>query len=123
MDIFNSPKLDLYNRASHIRSAQIEAISSNIANENTPGYKAKQVSFESMVQLTPSVNKTHVNHISISAAETEVMTSENMKLDGNTVDGLQERMNFSEVAGHYQVIQQFIASDLSGLKKSFKGRD
>lgn len=75
-----------------------EAISNNIANVNTPGFKKSYVKFEealasSMSEVTISGNLRRDNHIPIgknaaSFAEPEVITEEftSVRKDGNNVD-------------------------------------
>lgn len=78
-------------------SERSRVIAHNIANVNTPGYKASHVVFEeklSSILSNESINlkTTHKNHISdggtISTISPEVQkdTSTSMKLDGNNVD-------------------------------------
>ncbi len=123
MDIFEQGNIALYRQALTVRSEQIEAITSNIANEHTPGYKAKQVSFESMITQQGGVKTTQSKHITVSSISSEVLSNESGGLDANTVDGLQERMNFVEVSTQYQMVQEFFAAHMSGIKTAFKGRD
>ncbi len=122
MTIFEQGNLGLYTQALEARTKQIEAISSNIANEHTPGYQAKQLSFEAMISQNNDLKTTHTNHISVGVSQAISSMSQSSALDGNTVDGLQERMNFVEVTGQYQLVQEFFASHMSGLKTAFKGR-
>ena len=122
MNIFDQGNLGLYTQALEARTKQIETISSNIANEHTPGYKAKQLSFESMISQPNSMSTTDSKHISVGTKLTDITLSDDGGLDQNTVDGLQERMNFVEVSSEYQMVQEFFSAHMSGLKTAFKWR-
>lgn len=78
-------------------SERSRVIAHNIANVNTPGYKASHVVFEEKLNNVLSnesigLRTTHKNHIndgstiSTVSPEVEKDTSTSMKLDGNNVD-------------------------------------
>lgn len=78
-------------------SERSRVIAHNIANVNTPGYKASHVIFEEKLNDILSSEKislktTHKNHISDSSTiskiepEIKVDNSTSMRLDGNNVD-------------------------------------
>lgn len=122
MNIFDQGNVGLYAQALQARTQQIETVSSNIANEHTPGYKAKSLSFESMINQQSKLSATHEKHMPAGNVSTSLSINEGNSLDQNTVNGLQERMNFVEITTQYQLVQEFYASHMSGIKTAFKGR-
>ncbi len=91
-----------------------KAISSNIANVNTPGYKAEKVEFES--ELRKAIGKsglgmvsTAENHLGRSAAaevSPEVVTAEgnSMNENGNNVDIDNEMVNLAANEIYYSAL-------------------
>lgn len=91
-----------------------KAISSNIANVNTPGYKAEKVEFES--ELRKAIGKsglgmvsTAQNHLGRSAAAAfspEVVTAEgtSMNENGNDVDIDNEMVNLAANEIYYSAL-------------------
>lgn len=64
-----------------------EAISNNIANVDTPNYKAKRVEFENMLnQVLKNKNTTDSDIERIEPRVFEENTNLQMRLDGNNVD-------------------------------------
>ena len=105
MDIFDS-KFDLLSKAIELRSKKNEILASNIANRETPGYKAADIVFNKALQKAyyknqPSPLKTtHPLHFSgdnrqsITQIKGQEITSFNpeARFDGNTVD-LEQQMS------------------------------
>lgn len=57
---------DLLKQTMSVANDRSQLISSNIANVNTPNYKAKRIAFESLLDQSMNVQKlttTHENHI------------------------------------------------------------
>lgn len=117
-----------------LRSQRAELIAANLANTDTPNYKAKDIDFSSALkratgsQLDQSISiKTssarHIANISsgesVDAIRYRIPSS--ASLDGNTVDGDFERSAFSENAIRYQVSVQTLSNRINGIIKVFKG--
>lgn len=65
MDYHNT---DLLQRALDASNMRQETVSNNIANVNTPGYKAKRVEFESLLKEAmdgSGLQRTHENHYGV----------------------------------------------------------
>lgn len=102
-----------------------EAISNNIANVNTPNYKANRVVFEEKLQRAvggTSVNlkATHANHFGTSKQEIEakVVKDQNtsMRNDGNNVDIDMEMSNLAANQILYNTLVQQIDGKISTLR-------
>ncbi len=106
----------------------MEVLSKNIANADTPNYKAQDVDFRSVLkgtQLPTAMNATQKGHISeskmISDANLFYTTPLNSSVDGNTVELSVEQAKYGRAAAQYQATLRFIESDVSGIRKALKG--
>lgn len=116
------------------RAARAEVLSANIANADTPGYKAKDLDFSAALQQAQSGMESGFslatsNERHISSTLSSGLTS-NVKYrnpdqpdtgDGNSVDVQQERSAFLENGLEYQASLEFLNSRISGLLKAIKG--
>lgn len=118
-----------------IRARRSAMLSSNIANGDTPGYKAKDIDFKSELNnAMSSVNK-HVN-LNITDSRHQFaqskLSSDGSVLfrtgnqpdvgDGNTVDMEVERNLFMKNSLEYQASLNFLNSKISSLRKAIKGQ-
>ncbi|MFZ1545851.1 MAG: flagellar basal body rod protein FlgB [Candidatus Nitrotoga sp.] len=124
---FNRTVLDL-------RSARQELIASNIANADTPNYKAKDIDFAKALQGAISGNTAKLQmagsapqHLSGSTGKT-VMGAPVMfrnvvqpSADGNTVDMDVERAQFADNALRYQASVKFVDSQIKGILTALQG--
>ncbi|CAH8184424.1 MULTISPECIES: flagellar basal body rod protein FlgB [Vibrio] len=113
-----------------VRERNAEVISTNIAQANTPGFKAKGMDFSRALQAASSgasigLNRTDGRHIS---ASTNV-TGESLYRtptqpdtgDGNTVDVDLERNLFMQNQIRHQASLDFLGSKFKNLTKAIKG--
>ncbi len=124
----------------HLRARRTKILATNIANAETPNYKAKDLAFAEVLRDAggPNASKsrlamtdshslltTNAMHIggSRSTLNAKVMYREplNASLDGNTVDKDQEQARFAENTIRYQASLEFINSRVSGLIRALKG--
>ena len=116
------------------RAARAEVLSANIANADTPGYKAKDLDFSAALQQAQSgiesgfsLATSNERHISstVSSGLTSSIKYRNPDQpdtgDGNSVDVQQERSAFLENGLEYQASLEFLNSRISGLLKAIKG--
>lgn len=114
-------------------AARQQTISSNIANVDTPGYSAKEVDFESMLQRTlnssssnVSMTKTSKLHMDLNTSSSSFYSTNNRtggtyREDGNNVDIDTELIDMSETNIKYQAISQGLSSKLLLLKSIAQG--
>ena len=116
------------------RAARAEVLSANIANADTPGYKAKDLDFSAALQQAQSgiesgFSLATSNERHIASTLSSGLTS-NVKYrnpdqpdtgDGNSVDVQRERSAFLENGLEYQASLEFLNSRISGLLKAIKG--
>lgn len=113
-----------------LRAKRAEIIASNIANADTPGYKAKGMNFQDALagaakNQQTGMSRTHEKHFDI---RTEMTSGEGFRVpdqpdtgDGNTVNVQVERNLYLENTLQYQASVQFLDSKVKGLKKALSG--
>jgi len=115
--------LSLYGKRSSL-------LASNLANADTPGYKARDIDFRSALQRAGgeqlSLKTTHRTHIggesaATASAETLYRIPTQPSLDGNTVDSQVEKAQFAENALRYQSTLTFLSGKFRGLRSAIKG--
>jgi flagellar basal-body rod protein FlgB len=115
------------NTSLNLRQANQNVISSNIANADTPGYKAKKMEFESSLRdalgvaehLPPSeTNPNHRVHRSTDPVNPEIYEDPNdvESLDGNTVDRAAEMVSLAENQLLYDASIEMLKKKLGMLK-------
>jgi flagellar basal-body rod protein FlgB len=117
-----------------LRAARQELLASNIANADTPNYKARDVDFASALQnalsgISPKlpVANTSSAHLEGSAGgsimNTPVMYRRPMQpsADGNTVEMDVERAQFGDNALRYEASVKFISDDIKEIMQAIQG--
>ena len=115
------------------RSRRAEVLAGNIANADTPNYKAKDMDFHQMLknaqdkrpaQMMSSTNERHFKIPSIGGQnETLYITPDQPDTgDGKTVDIQVERNKFLENSMEYQASVRFLGGRIKGLKKALTGQ-
>lgn len=120
----------IHPRALVLRAQRAEVIASNLANADTPGYKARDFDFHKVLkqemQGSVRMRTTNQQHIQpdngpIPAAQMLYRTPMQPSLDGNTVDTEREHTAFSANAIEYQASLGFLNGKISGLRKAIRG--
>ncbi|OGS90159.1 MAG: flagellar basal-body rod protein FlgB [Gallionellales bacterium GWA2_59_43] len=120
--------------ALNLRAARQELLASNVANADTPNYKARDIDFASALRNAMAgtaeelpVVQTAPAHLSGSAGES-VMGSPVMyrkplqpSADGNTVDMDVERAQFADNALRYEANVMFVSEKLKGMLAAIQG--
>lgn len=118
-------------QALKIRGRRTEVLASNLANADTPGYKARDVDFESALKQADAggrtLTTTQPGHIRTGtgggAAGGPLLYRVPLQpsQDGNTVDTQREQAAFSENAIRYQASLEFLGGRISSLVDAIKG--
>ena len=112
------------------RSGRAELLASNLANADTPGYKAKDMDFQAALSQAQnnqgfSLARTSQQHFAVNLAPPGAVQfrvpNQPDTGDGNTVDVQTERNNYMENALQYQASLEFLNGKISGLLKAIKG--
>jgi flagellar basal-body rod protein FlgB len=135
-------KLDDYMRfnetALSLRSQRQELLASNIANADTPNYKARDIDFAAALQGAMAggkpggaMNTTNSNHMAHGVATGDTLANGTPVLyrgvvqgsvDGNTVDMDVERNQFADNALRYEAGINMINSQIKGLLSAIQGQ-
>ncbi len=120
----------VHEQALHVWSRRSEILASNIANADTPNYKAKDLDFnQALNQATNrhavAMQATHANHHGMHKPNNVHITTQyriplQSSLDGNTVDSQIEHSKFSENAVRQQVSLHFLGNRIKGLIKTLR---
>lgn len=125
--------LGIHADALRIRSQRAELLASNMANADTPNYKARDIDFQSAMKMAVSghpqanhIETTHSNHINVSTGQfnSPAVQYRNVmqdSLDGNTVDEQIEQAQFMQNSVQYQASLNFLGGKFSGLLSAIKG--
>ncbi|MDX1489653.1 MAG: flagellar basal body rod protein FlgB [Pseudohongiellaceae bacterium] len=135
MAISFSNALGVHEQALLLRDQRSSIIASNIANSDTPGYKARDFDFAAVLQQrmgmggdsnTLELATSSERHIG--AAEQGISddmllyrTPLQPSLDGNTVDEQLENAAFARNALEHQASFQFLNGKFTGLIKALRG--
>jgi flagellar basal-body rod protein FlgB len=123
----------IHDDAMIMRGKRASILASNIANADTPNFKARDIDFHSMLkqadnQQTNSLKmaSTHRDHIDLNSGINGGLSLKyrnplHASLDGNTVDSHVEQSKFSENALQYQTSFSFLNSSIKGIMKALKG--
>jgi len=120
----------VYPDALILRGKRAELIASNIANADTPGYKAKGMDFHKLLaQATQKqslgMSQTNSKHLNMSMGLTNGtkyrVPDQPDTGDGNTVNVQVERNLYLSNSLEYQVSLQFINGTIRGLRKAITG--
>ncbi|SQH77567.1 flagellar component of cell-proximal portion of basal-body rod FlgB [Shewanella benthica] len=114
-----------------IRAKRAEVIASNIANADTPHYKARDVNFDKALQAATSrqgglaMSRSDSRHFDLAALSQQNygyrVPNQPDTGDGNTVDMQKEQSEFMKNALEYQMSLGFLDGRFSGLKKALRG--
>ncbi len=122
--------LNVQASALRVRENRQELLASNIANADTPNYKARDVNFsEALKQVVQSsqglraplaLTTTSAGHIAgktpspISGA-VQYRSDQQGSIDGNNVDIDKERMAFTDNAVHYEATVTLVTSNIHSM--------
>lgn len=129
MDI---PALSQHEQALKFRALRNQVLSSNIANADTPNYKARDLDFGTALKSarheTISLTKTSELHkqawaTSRDGARTMYRIPSQPTLDGNTVAMDVEQAAFAENALQYRASLSFLDGTIRSLRYALKGGD
>jgi len=121
--------------ALNLRARRQEVLAANIANSDTPNYKARDLDFSSALKNATGASggplklaRTSARHIEVSGVGgmanglLKYRSSVQPSLDGNTVDMDVERAHFTENSLHYQFLLDRAASQFKTLSMAISGQ-
>ncbi len=121
--------LGIHPQALVLREKRSELLAGNLANADTPDYKARDLDFKAVLAgetgRAQQMQATHFKHFSPASeymgADLLYRNPQHASLDGNTVEAHVEQAKYSENAVQYQASLRFINGKLSGLMTAIRG--
>lgn len=131
---------DYHQQALSLRQARHEVLAANIANADTPNYKARDIDFASELKRATAGSAQHAAHqggLDLArtsnrhiagegpawrggSAQLLYRTPDQPSLDGNTVDMDRERTQFADNAVRYQAALTILNRRIQGLKNAMQ---
>jgi flagellar basal-body rod protein FlgB len=119
-----------------VQSKRMEVLAKNLANVDTPNYKAQDIDFKTALAqagspgASLSLTTTTANQIGNNATTGDVENSAALKyrvplapsLDGNTVDAQLEQAAFADNTVRYQATLTFLSGSLKDLVTAITGQ-
>lgn len=125
--------LGVHADALKLQSKRMEVLADNLANSDTPGYKARDIDFRAAMANASGADSpvrlatTNASHIGTEPA-TEADASLKYRvplapsLDGNTVDAQQEQAAFADNTVRYQATLTFLSARFKSLLTAITGQ-
>lgn len=124
--------LGIHEQALNLRSDRAALLANNLANVDTPNFKARDLDFRTILQQSlqddsagNALQRTNSRHMSLDddgvSAGLLYRTPLQPSLDGNTVDEQLELAEFTKNNIDFQASLTFLNSKFSGLTKAIKG--
>lgn len=113
-----------------LRSRRAEVLADNLANVDTPNFKARDIDFQAALAgqmqhqqgLQMAVTQAqHRNGIAATDSDLMYRTPHQPSIDGNTVEDQVEQAEFMQNALEFQISFQFLNSKIKGVKAALKG--
>ncbi len=122
--------LQFHQNALNLRGFRQQLLASNIANADTPGYKARDIDFAAALRdasagRSASLRTSNEKHLGGSTRDEPAAvlyrTVQQPSIDGNTVDMDVERNRFAENAVHYDANLTFLNSQIKLMLAALQG--
>ena len=127
--------LGIHEQALNLRSRRAEVLSNNLANVDTPNFKARDVDFSSLLNAAnkrlqqPSVatepRRTNERHLSLSDntgnGDLLYRVPNQPAVDGNTVEEHAEMARFAKNGQDFEASLYFLNSKFRGLQTAIRG--
>jgi flagellar basal-body rod protein FlgB len=124
---FIDKAFSLNEKSLNVRAQRMEVLSRNIANADTPHYKAQDIDFKSVMKSASegTVLTTNAMHITEGPDQTtdglKYRIPFNVSFDGNTVELPVEQAKFGQYAADYQTTLSILENRISGIRKALRG--
>jgi flagellar basal-body rod protein FlgB len=122
----------IHEQALMVHGQRLGVLAANLANADTPGYKARDIDFSAVLshaqgETALALQVTHAAHITFDdaespAADLKYRNPYQASLDGNTVEMPVEQAAFSENNVRYQASLNFINLRISELQLAIAGQ-
>ena len=126
--------LGIHAPALNLQARRAQVLASNLANADTPGYKARDIDFRQVLQGIDSgmqsgntLRMTHARHLAADAAgpggyELLYRSPNQPSLDGNTVEQQVEMAAYADNAMRYLASLRFLSGKFNSMRTAIKGQ-
>jgi flagellar basal-body rod protein FlgB len=125
--------LGVHADALKLQSKRMEVLADNLANADTPNYKARDIDFRTAManaggaDAPVKLTTTNPGHVSTdpttdASAALKYRIPLAPALDGNTVDAQQEQSAFADNTVRYQATLSFLSGAIKGLMTAITGQ-
>lgn len=114
--------LGIHPDALKLRAERTRILASNIANENTPGYQARDLDFNASLRQAQAGGDAGGLVLDTDAGEAMYRVPHHPTQDGNTVELGIEQAAFAQNATDFQTSLTFLNMKIRGLAKAISGQ-
>jgi len=125
--------IQFHQHALNLRAFRQQLLASNVANADTPGYKARDIDFAAALRDAAegrgtgglALGSSDARHLNGTRADEPAAVLyrgvQQPSIDGNTVDMDVERSRFAENAVHYEANLAFITAQIKLMQAALQG--
>ena len=134
MSISFDKALGIHEQALGLRAKRAEVLANNIANADTPNYKARDLDFSAMLAAQraktdsspfsmSTTNSAHISAATLDSGDASLLYRTPMQpsIDQNTVDAQIEQANYAKNAVDFQASFTLLNSKFKGLTSALRG--
>jgi len=128
MDVI-SDSFGIHETALRARTERIELLARNVANADTPHFKARDLDFKALfakaqTDVLTATNAKHFTTVKTTATAQDALKYRvpfNTARDGNTVEMGVEQAQFGKAATEYRASLMFIENNVNNVKRALRG--
>ena len=125
MDVLNGI-FGVHEKAMILRQRRLALLGQNIANADTPHYKAKDIDFKKIMakETDFSIKLSQHGHMNSTNSRNPALifrTPNNPAADGNTVELNYEQAQFGKESARYTATLQFLENRIGGIRRALRG--
>lgn len=128
MDVI-SDSFGIHESALRARTQRVELLAKNIANADTPHFKARDLDFKSLfakaqTDVLTTTNAKHFANVTTTSQPADAVKYRipfNTARDGNTVEMGVEQAQFGKAATEYRASLMFIENNVNNVKRALRG--
>ena len=125
MDVLNGI-FGVHEKAMSLRQRRLALLGQNIANADTPHYKAKDIDFKKIMakETDFSIKLSQPGHMNGTNPRNPALifrTPNNPAADGNTVELNYEQAQFGKESARYTATLQFLENRIGGIRRALRG--
>ncbi|HEY4555689.1 MAG TPA: flagellar basal body rod protein FlgB [Lysobacter sp.] len=117
--------LGIHGTALALREQRLQLLAANLANADTPGFKAQDMDFNAALNaaMAPGAGAAGTDALRQAVAAAQfARTPSQPSLDGNTVEGEKENAAFAQAALEYRASMSFVESKVRSMLTAITGQ-